>query len=316
MPSPSPTSKIAAPLRGILLMLASGAILAMLDATGKYLTRDYSIVQISWARYTFHMLCVPALVGGWRPAAILRTRRLGLQIARSVLLLASTLLFFLAVKLMPLADVAAITMIGPLIVTGLSVPLLGEKVGRRRWSAVVVGFLGALVIIRPGFGMAHWAAILPVVVAACYALYQISTRVLSRSDDPSTTIFYTGLVGVVVTTALVPFDWRTPDLAGWVMLVPLGVFGSLGHFLVIRALGLAPASMLAPLGYVPLIWATMLGFAVFGDLPDLWTFVGAAIVTGSGLYVLYRERKLGAAERAGPARSEPATAIAPDDRRL
>src|SRR5262249_37922351 len=142
-------------------------------------------------------------------------------------------------------------------------PFAGETVGPRRWTAVFVGFLGALVIIRPGFGMAHWAAILPVIVAVCYALYQISTRVLSPSDDPSTTLFYTRLVGVVVTTALVPFEWRTPALVGWAMLVPMGVFGGLGHYLVIRALAATPASVLAPLGYVPLIWATVLGYVVF-----------------------------------------------------
>jgi drug/metabolite transporter (DMT)-like permease len=180
------------------------------------------------------------------------------------------------------------------MLTALSVPLLGERVGLRRWTAVAIGFASVLIIIRPGFGMVHWAASLPLATAACFALYQVATRVLSRWDGPATTYFYSATVGLAVTSAFLPVEWRAPGLADWVGLVFLGCMGGLSHYLLIRAFTAAPASLLAPFSYCQLIWSVSLGYLWFGDFPDRWTFVGAALVAASGLYVLYRERQLAA----------------------
>lgn len=281
--------------RGILLLLASGLGFVLMDATGKHLTASLPVVEIAWGRYLFHLLALPLFLGGQRLRPALRSVRPGLQILRSALLLASTVCFFLAVKYIPLADATAIGFVAPLLTTALSVALLGEQVGLRRWAAVVVGFASVIVIIRPGFGMQHWAMVLPVVTAACFALYQIATRILSRSDSAATTYFYSAIVGMVVTSALVPFEWRTPDLAGWLWLAFLGFMGGLSHYLLIRAFAVAPASLLAPFAYAQLIWSIVVGYLWFGDFPDLWTLTGSAIICASGLYVLYRERRLAGA---------------------
>jgi drug/metabolite transporter (DMT)-like permease len=242
------------------------------------------------------MLTLPLFLGGVRWSAVMRTGRPGLQLVRSMLLLGSTFFFFLAVKFIPLASATAIGFVGPLLVTALSVPLLGETVGPRRWAAVAVGFVGVLVIIRPGPGMfsgtAHWAIALPLLVAVCFALYQISTRILSRTDSWTTTLFYSASVGAVVMSTLVPFHWRTPDLEGWAWMAVLGAIGGFGHSMMIKAFTAAPASSLAPFTYLQIIWSTAVGFLAFGDFPDGWTLLGAAIVAASGLYVLSRERRL------------------------
>jgi drug/metabolite transporter (DMT)-like permease len=249
-------------------------------------------MEVSWGRYLFHFAMMPLFLGGQSFAAALRTNRPGLQFIRSCLLLGSTYYFFLAVKYIPLATATSIGFIAPLLVTALSVPLLGERVGPRRWAAVLIGFASVFIIIRPGFGMIHWAVAMPVVTAGCFSLYQITTRILSRSDTAATTFFYSATVWFVVTSALVPFEWVTPDLAGWLGLAALGLTGGLAHYLMIRAFSAAPASHLAPFGYLQLVWAVLIGFAWFGDFPDVWTFVGSAVIVVSGLYVLYRERRV------------------------
>lgn len=295
-------------LRGILLMLAAGFIFVLMDATGKHLAQSLPVIEVVWGRYFFHLLALPLFLGGVGLRAALRSARPGLQIVRSGLLLGSTFFFFLAVKYIPLADATAIGFVGPLFLTALSVPFLGEHVGVRRWTAVVIGFASVLVIIRPGFGMAHWAITMPVITAACFAFYQIATRVLSRSDGPATTYFYSATVGLVVSSLIVPFEWQTPDLRGWLGLAFLGVTGGLSHYLMIRAFAVAPASLLAPFSYAQLIWSVAIGFLWFGDFPDSWTLAGAAIICLSGLYVLYRERRLAMRRPAGSAapRSSPA----------
>lgn len=182
------------------------------------------------------------------------------------------------------------------MLTALSVVLLGERVGIRRWTAVAIGFGSVLLIMQPGFGMAHWAVSLPLLCAACFALYQIATRILSNHDSTATTYFYSPIVGLVVTSLvlllLVEGEWRMPDLAGWLALVFLGAVGGFSHYLLIRAFAAAPASLLAPFAYAQLVWSIAIGYAWFGDFPDRWTLLGAAIICASGLYVLYRERRV------------------------
>ncbi|HYM31572.1 MAG TPA: DMT family transporter, partial [Candidatus Cybelea sp.] len=191
------------------------------------------------------------------------------------------------------AMAASINFIGPFIVTALSVPMLGERVGPRRWSAVVIGFTGALIIIRPGFGAVPWSALFIVANATCYAFYQILSRKLAAVDPAETSITYVALVGMLVATVWLPFDWRLPDsVFDWGAFLTLGLFGGLGHYFVVKAFEGAPASVLSPFSYGQLVGATALGYAFFGDFPDGWTWAGAAIIVASGLYMTYREAKL------------------------
>ncbi len=270
-------------------MLLTMLLFVSMDTTAKYLIRDYSVVQVSWARYLVHAVLIAALLGHRLPSAI-RTTRLPLQLLRSSLLLAITLVYFIALSFIPLADATAIMASSPLILIALSVPLLGERVGRHRWLSVAAGFLGALIIIRPGLGMLQLAALLPLLSALFYALYQIITRKLSTTEAPLTTLFYTASVGTVVTTLAIPFFWTMPDAQGWLLMGLIGLLGSTGHFSMIKAFECAPATTIAPFGYTSLLWAIGYGYAIFGEFPDIYTLSGAAIIAASGLYVLHRER--------------------------
>lgn len=277
--------------RGIALMLLTTFMFVSLDVLAKYITQSYPVVQAVWARYFFHAVLLVVILGRRLPT-YLPTRKPLLQLVRSALLLVTTLLFFLGLRSMKVVDASSIMFAGPLLVTALSMPLLGERVGPRRWSAVVVGFCGALVIVRPGTGMMQPAAVYPLLAVCCYAFYQIITRQLSRHDSSVTTLIYTAVVGGLVTSALLPWNWVTPDALTWLLMAGLGVLGAAGHYTLIRALSYAPAAVVAPLGYTSLLWSTSLGFLVFGDLPDAWTLGGAGIIIASGLYVLRRERTL------------------------
>jgi len=270
---------------GILLMIASTILLTGLDAGGKYLSMLYPIVQIAWGRYLFQLVLVPFIVGGVRPRDMLRTRRPLLQVVRGLLLIGATLTFFVAVIYIPLADAAAIVAVSPLFVTALAIPLLGEKVGVRRWTAVVFGLLGALIIIRPGFETAHWATVMPLATALCYAFYQITTRILAASDPPVTTFLYTAIVGIVLLSLAAPIVWTPMSGADWAVMIGIGMLGGAGHYCVIQALRRAQASVLAPFGFVQLVWAALAGYVVFGDFPDIYTITGAVIVVSSSIYV-------------------------------
>jgi drug/metabolite transporter (DMT)-like permease len=283
-------SETASPTRGILLMLATMLIFVVTDTTAKWLTRSYPVPQVVWARFAFAFVFVAVLLGP-RALAGLCSRRLGLQLARSALQIASTTTFFFAVSVLPIATAVAVSFLQPLFITALSVPLLRERVGPRRWAAVGCGFAGVLVIVRPGTAM-EVAVLLPVATAAASALYYIATRVVSRTDPVTTSLFYTALLGTLASSAVLPSVWTTPDALGWCLLIAIGLLAGLGHLLVIQAYGNAPASLLAPFVYTQLIWATGLGWLVFGDLPDAWTLAGALIIVGSGLYVFHRERRL------------------------
>lgn len=283
-----------ATLRGIFFMVAAVAVFPFLNVSVKYLAADYDIAQIVWARYAGHfafMLLVFLPAYGRR---LFATARPGLQILRSVLLFASTSFYFSALGFISIPTAASISFTGPLIVTALAVPMLGEHVGIRRWSAVLIGFVGALIIIRPGLGGTHWAAGLVLGSAACYALYQILTRKLTGQDAAATTITYAAVVGVAAASLATPFiDWRLPaDATDWLLFIGLGVFGGLGHWCVVMAFQYAPVPVVSPFGYGQLVGATVLGYAIFGDFPDALTWLGAAIIIGSGLYITYREAVL------------------------
>lgn len=279
-------------LRGILLMLGTSLVFPVMNAFGKNLNGEYSPVETIWARNLGHFILVVALFWPRFGPRLFLTRHLPAQLMRSVMMVCSTTLFFIAITTVPLADAAAIGFTGPLMVTALSVPLLAEKVGWRRWTAVVVGFVGALIVIRPGggSGAAQLGAILILASAACYALYQILTRRLAAYDPAETTVTYSVLVGAIVFSAIVPFYWQTPrSLTHVGMFCALGLLGAAGHFLLAKAFMYGPAAVISPFHYAQLIGATALGYFMFGNFPDLWTWVGAAVIVASGLFIAYRE---------------------------
>lgn len=274
-------------------MMTGLALFATGEVVVKYLAQTYDVLQVVWARYTFHGLLFLLIFSKTGIIQQIKTSRPGLQFTRSILLLSATVFFFTAIQYLPLADAVAINFVAPLIVTALSIPFLGEKVGIRRWIAIFVGFAGVLVIIRPGVGQMHWAAILPLGTAICYAIYQILTRIASRTEDPKTSLFWTSAVGILVTSAAVPFFWKTPDAEAWALMISTGLLFGLGHYLLIRGFEVTPASILSPFHYTQIIWATLGGYLAFGNLPDEFTITGAAIVIGSGLYVWWREARGG-----------------------
>ncbi len=280
-------------LRAILLVVATVLGFAMMNGVNKYLTQDFLVPQVVWARFFFANITILLFAamrpGGW--TGLFRTRRPGLQAFRSILMIASTLMFVGALSVLPLAEVEAISFAGPLFVVALSAPLLKERVPASLWVAVVLGFIGVLIIIRPGFGVMSWAAALPLCVALLYAAFQIATRRLGGADPQLTSLFYSGLLGLVLTTAFAPFIWRWPDTQGWFLMAASGFLGAASHFMLIKALELAPASLLQPFTYVQLVGAVIIGYVVFGNAPDLWTWIGGLVIVGSGLYVVLRQRR-------------------------
>lgn len=268
-----------------------------IDTIGKYLNHFMPLSQVVWGRFLFAFLAVCLLpipgVSNISPREIVGSRRLWLQIVRAFLLLASTGLNLFALQFLQLDQAMAIMFSGPFMVAALSIPLLGESVGPRRWAAIVVGFVGVLIVARPGFGGIHPAAIFSLLCALCYAFYSITTRLLARVDSSETTLFYSNLPGAIAMTVWLPFVWQTPGHAYlYGLMVMQGVVAALGHYLLIRAHRIAPASVLSPFLYTQTVWVIIAGYLVFGDLPNHWTLVGCAIVVASGLYLLYRERKI------------------------
>lgn len=268
----------------LLAVLASALLFVSMSTSVKWLQQHYPVTMIIWARYFFYAL----IVGLWRPRRLVelpKARHLGLQIARSALLLIATAGQFIALGYLQIAEVSAIGFLTPLLVTALSAPLLGERVGALRWLAVGAGLIGALIVVRPGLGTMHWASLVAVAFTIAYALYQISTRVV-RDADPGITLLFGSLVGAAVMSAVVPFAWVTPTLPdlllmGWVALVATS-----GHALIILALRHGEASLVAAFSYTQLLWALASGWFVFGTFPDAWTLTGAAIIVASGLMAI------------------------------
>jgi drug/metabolite transporter (DMT)-like permease len=279
-------------LKGIALMCGAVASFACLDAIAKYLGGHMDTLQIVWARYTSAFLLTFLLSNPIRRPGIIRTTRPWLQLGRSFLLVGSTVFNFWAYRYLQLDEALAIMFSTPFLVAALAGPVLGEWIGWRRWAAICVGFAGVLLVVRPGIGGFQWAALLSLASAFCYAIYSIATRVLSRTDSNETTLFYSNVVGAVVMLPVLPFVWAPPsEMVHAALMVVMGVFASLGHYLLIAGHRLAPASVLSPFIYTQLIWAVTLGYLVFGDIPNQWTVAGATIVIASGLYLIHRERR-------------------------
>jgi drug/metabolite transporter (DMT)-like permease len=276
---------------GVLWMMLATFLFVSLDSIAKHLVQIYPVTQVVWARYCFHLLFLIILMNRRLPR-ILVTRRLGLQCLRSIMLLLATAFYFWGLRYVSLAKAASIMMVAPIFVTALSVPLLKEAVGLPRWLGVLAGFAGAVIILKPGGDIFQVAALLPFGAAVMYALYQISTRLLSQSDLPMTTLVYTSLFGALIASFAVPLAWLPPDATGWALMGVTGLLGGLGHFSLIKAFQHSHASVISPFSYTSLLWAVVYGILLFGEYPELNTLAGAAIILCSGLYIFHRERSL------------------------
>lgn len=275
---------------GIQLMLAGMFLFATADVLAKYLTQYFHPIQIFWFRQ-FALLMGVSVMLGLRGPSILRTDRRRLQITRGILVVCSSLLFIFAVRHVPLADAVAASFVAPFFLTILGATLLGEKVGIRRWSAVVIGFIGALIIVRPGTGTIHPAVLLVVAAAGCYATRQVFGRLLADTDRTITTITYTALTASFIASVALPFFWQWPDDSmQWLALVAIGLFAGAGEVAVIRSLEVAETGAVAPIHYTLIIWGTLYGYLVFDQLPDHWTWLGTAIIVAAGIYTLQRTR--------------------------
>ena len=278
------------PYFGIGLTCLAMAIFSVMDGLSKLLTRDFAPPQIAWARFLFILVFLVPVVLLRKGPRTLRSTRPWLQVARGFCMLFSALLFIFGLSFLPIADATSIGFVSPLFVTALSIPILGEKVGVRRWLAVLVGFLGILVLVRPGSSAFTAAAFFPVASSACWALGLIITRIMQSSDTVLTTLAWSTAVGFLAVTPPALPVWHAPSLEGWAMLAAAALLSMIGQLFLISAFRFAPASLLAPFSYTQIVWSTLIGLFVFGSLPGPHTFIGAAIVVGSGLYILHRER--------------------------
>jgi drug/metabolite transporter (DMT)-like permease len=291
-PPPNRTAPARAdrPFRGIVLILASTVFLGMSDVTAKYLSATLPSIEIAWIRFlVFALIMSPAMLPG-SPLYSLQSQRPGLQMLRGAALLGSSLFFISGLRYLPIAEASATGFVSPLFVTALSIVFLGESVGVRRWIATAVGLIGVLIILRPGTGAFHPAAFFPIVSALAWACTLVMTRMLSGREHALTTMTYSSITGACIMCALVPFVWVAPSWHDVLFGIFIGIASTAGQWIVVLAFRYADASVLAPFSYTQLLWVSILGFVIFGELPDIWTVVGAVFIVGSGLYTAHRER--------------------------
>lgn len=285
--------------RSIGLLLGALLLFVLLDSTAKHLAQTYPVPMLVWARYTIHFVLMVLLLGPSMRLRLILTTRPGRHVVRAVCLLGTTFFGMAALSRMPLAETTAIVFAAPLIVTLLARPLLGEHIGSLRWAAALIGFLGVLIIARPGSGLVPDGIALALAGAMSYALYQILTRQLTSTETPVTMLFYTALIGTLVMTLALPWIWEgpTPDMADALLTASLGIYGGLGHYLLIRAFRDAPASVLSPFLYVQLIWAMLIGWLIFGHLPDSAAVLGILTIGSAGVIIAIDSRRSGNATR-------------------
>jgi drug/metabolite transporter (DMT)-like permease len=280
-----------APLRGILLMVSAIGFFVSMDTIAKYLSQWYPVPGIVWARYVINLGMLLAWLAARGELKRIRTSRPGIQLARGVLLASATFLYFTSLRVLPIADAAAIGFVLPLFVAVLAVPMLGERLDVPRGIAVLAGLAGALMIVRPGSSVFTWYALLPVAMALSNALYQILTRKVAGVEHPLTSLIWGAIVGAVLLSAAAPFYWKAPAQAfHWLLLVVIGLCASIGHYLLIKSYEYAGATLLAPFTYTTMIWAVLSGFLVFGQLPDGWSVGGMAVIVVSGMFLVSRHR--------------------------
>lgn len=292
----------ATPASAVLLVLTASFSFAFLDASAKYLVNaGMAAPFVAWMRFSVHALVVLLLFRGWSNGALYRTSSLPAQLLRGILLFSTTILNFLALQTLQLAETVSIFFFAPMVITALAGPMLGEWAGWRRWAAILVGFVGVLVITRPGLGTFEIGHAYALASMSCYCFYVIMTRHMGATESAESLIFYSALAPTVLMSPAVLIYGSLPGTGlQWALLLLLGCIGGFGHFLLIKAYKLATTSALAPYPYSQMIWMVGLGYLVFGDLPDGWTLAGAAIIVASGLYILHREHRLRLQTRSAP----------------
>ncbi|MEP1207297.1 MAG: DMT family transporter [Rhizobiaceae bacterium] len=276
-------------VRGVIFMILGMAVLNAMDAVSKLLTVEFSGIQVAWARYTFHFVPLVLFMGPTRLWRLMRTNNPGAQILRSTSLAVSAVFIILAFGLMPLADAIAVSFVAPLMIVALSSRFLGERIGIHRWVAVVVGFVGMLILVWPSGDVLEVGTLFALAAAVFWAIGMIMTRQV-RNDDLWSTLLFTALVGTVLISLCVPFFWRPPTMTAWLMMLAMGLLGGIAHTLIILAFRHASASLLAPYNYTLLVWAVFYGWILFDELPDLRTTIGAVVIVAAGIYVWHRER--------------------------
>ena len=276
-------------LPGILLIIASVALFSVSDTLSKLLRQTLPAVEIAWLRYIV-FVGFALVVAGRGHAVRLRPKRPWLQLLRGLTLVGSAVVFVAGLGVLPVAEATAITYVSPAFVTALSIVFLGEVVRARRWAATIAGFLGVMIVIRPGFGAIQAAALYPLASALCWAATIVITRRMGAGDRTETTLLWSAGTGFVVLSLLVPFGFVVPNLRELALGLGHGVCASLGQYLVIIAYRQGSASVLAPFSYVQLLFSTTLGWLVFDAIPDGGTLLGAAVIIASGLYTAHRER--------------------------
>jgi len=277
-------------VKAIILNLSAWVMLPIMDGFAKYLSADMPVLQITWARYFFTVFfTLPFMFFFFRKNLTWSTQP-KLQIFRGLTLLSANILFFYSISIISMAKALTLAFVAPLITTALSPIFLGEKVGVRRWSAVIIGFVGSLIVIQPGFIEFNLASISALGTGFFYGIYLVITRKLHSSDSPLLTLLLTGVVGAVLASFFVPVVWINPTFNQWSLLALMGIFACLGHLFLILSLKYADASKLAPFGYFEIVTNVILGYYFFGDFPHYWTWVGLAIIVCSGIYISLRER--------------------------
>ncbi len=276
-------------MKAIILNLSAWVMLPIMDGFAKYLSSTIPVLQITWSRYFFTVIIVLPIMLIFFRKNFKWTEKPKLQFIRGLLLFCANILFFYSISVISLAKALTLAFIAPLIVTILSPILLGEKVGFRRWAAVITGFIGSLIVIRPGFVEVNLASIAALGTGVLYAFYLIVTRKLHNSDHPLLTLLLTGVVGAIIGSMIMPSVWVQPTIYEWYMMFALGFFASLGHLFLILSLKYADASKLAPFGYFEIITNIIIGYYFFNHFPDNWTFLGLFVIISSGIYIFRRE---------------------------
>jgi drug/metabolite transporter (DMT)-like permease len=281
-------------LTGVALMIGAMVLLPFLDVVAKKLGQQgVPIMQIVWARMAFSALLTLPFAAGHGGVRALIPDRPVMHVLRASLLIGATFCFFSALKTLPIADALAIFFVNPLVVTALSPLILGERVGPRRWTAVCIGFLGTLIIIRPGFQAINAGVMLAFAAGVCLGLYFLMTRRIAGRNPAMVTTFHTSIIGAAIATAAVALTWQAPTATQWGLYALTGLIATGGHYLIVRAYDHAEASLLAPLAYTEMIGATAVGWYFFGDFPDGWTVLGVSILIACAIYIAIRERARG-----------------------
>lgn len=275
---------------GALLTMFAMLCFASMDAISKWLVADYAVTQMMWVRSALFLLFAWFVVRKQGLRAALRSKRPGLQILRSLVAIVEGAAFVLAFRYLPLADTHAVGATSPLLVIALGVVFLGERASVARWLAVAAGFVGVMLIVRPGFRTIEWPLLIPLAGALLWATYQLLTRFGARFDTPGTSLMWAALIGFIATCFVGPLEWTWPTPAAWALMAVISLIGAVAHYALIKALDYAEAGAVQPYSYTLLVWATLLGWLVFGDIPDNWTILGAAIVVMSGLYTWHHDR--------------------------